>query len=380
MQAAKQETHIEQGTTPQVRLTQQVKAGGCASKLAPGTLAQVLGRLPKQRSNDLLVGFDTSDDAGVYRLHADQALVQTVDFFTPMVDDPFTYGRIAATNALSDVYAMGGEALTALCVLCYPQDGDKDVLEAILRGGLATMEEAGCLVVGGHSVRDAEMKFGYAVTGLVHPDRVLTNTNAQPGDALVFTKALGTGVITTALKQGKAETAWVDAATASMTHLNKAASSVITRPEFQVHAATDVTGFGLLGHGRELAFGSDVALEINAAAVPILEGAVQAVDRGCVPAGLLSNRDFAECVTEDNIGAAVSDAVRQILYDPQTAGGLLLSLPEAHADALVSALREAGFETTVARHNRRLHRLMLGLSLICAYALGMLMLTGQVTA
>jgi selenide, water dikinase len=326
-----------------VRLTQQVKAGGCASKLPPGTLADVLARLPRQSDPNLLVGFDTSDDAGVYRLSDDTALVQTVDFFTPMVDDPFTYGRIAATNALSDVYAMGGRALTALSTVCFPQDGDKSVLAEILRGGLSTMEEAGCIVVGGHSVRDPEMKFGYAVTGLVHPDRVLTNTGARAGDALLFTKALGTGVITTALKQGKAEPAWVEAAVASMTLLNKAAAEVITQAHFAVHAATDVTGFGLMGHAREMALGSGVRLRVNVSAVALLPGAREAVARGAVPAGLLANRAFAECVAQDEDGLAIAEEVRQLLYDPQTAGGLLLSVPQAQADALVAELRSAGY-------------------------------------
>src|SRR6202451_965686 len=191
-----------------VRLTQQVKAGGCASKLAPGSLAAVLSRLPKQSDPNLLVGFDTSDDAGIYRIAPDVALVQTVDFFTPLVDDPFVFGQIAATNALSDVYAMGGRPLTALSVVCFPQDGDLDVLEQIMRGGMATMREAGCVVVGGHSVRDAEIKFGYAITGLIDPDRVFTNTGAVAGDTLILTKPIGTGVITTALKRGTAKPNW----------------------------------------------------------------------------------------------------------------------------------------------------------------------------
>ncbi len=328
---------------PAVRLTQQVKAGGCASKLAPGTLSAVLGRLPRQTNADLLIGFETSDDAGVFRLNAEQALVQTVDFFTPMVDDPFTYGRIAATNALSDVYAMGGRATTALALVCFPQDGDTAVLEQILRGGLSVMEEAGCVVVGGHSVRDAEIKFGYAVTGLVHPERVLTNTGARAGDALVFTKALGTGVITTALKLGKAEPAWVEAAIASMTTSNRRAAEVATLPEVGVHAMTDVTGFGLMGHARELAFGSGVALRIDADAVRVLPGALEAIALGCVPAGLVANRDYAECVVEDAPGAAVATDRRTVLFDPQTAGGLLIAVAPERAEALVEALRTAGY-------------------------------------
>lgn len=329
-----------------VRLTQTVKAGGCASKLAPGTLSDVLSRLPKQQDPNLLVGFESADDAGIYRIGPEQALVQTVDFFTPMVDDPFTYGRVAATNALSDVYAMGGRPLTALTLVCFPQDGEKAILEQILRGGLSVMEDAGCVIVGGHSVRDVEMKFGYAVTGLIHPDRVLRNTTARAGDALVFTKALGTGVITTALKQGKAEQAWIDAAIASMTTLNRAAAEVITRDEFNVHAATDVTGFGFIGHARELAFGSNVRLEIDTSAMRPLPGALEAIRLACIPGGLVANREFAECVVEADPGAAIESDLRTLLFDPQTAGGLLISLSPEQASAVVNDLQAAGYPET----------------------------------
>ena len=338
---------INPGTsTGPVRLTQHVKAGGCASKLAPGTLSAVLSRLPRQRDKNLLVGFETADDAGVYRLGPDQALVQTVDFFTPMVDDPYTYGQIAATNALSDVYAMGGRAITALALVCFPQDGDVSILEQVMQGGLSVMQDAGCVVLGGHSVRDPEIKFGYAVTGLVHPDRVLKNTGAQPGDALIFTKAIGTGVITTALKQGKAERSWVDAAIASMTTLNKRAAEIATRPEFEVHAMTDVTGFGLMGHGRELAIGSGVRLVIDVSTLHLLQGAKEAIELGCIPGGLHANRDYAECIVEDAPGVEISESVRTALYDPQTAGGLLISVPPNHADSLMSELRGAGYVAT----------------------------------
>ena len=326
-----------------VRLTQTVKAGGCASKLAPGTLTDVLSRLPKQEDVNLLVGFESADDAGIYRLSAEQALVQTVDFFTPMVDDPFTYGRIAATNALSDVYAMGGRPLTALTLVCFPQDRDKEILEQILRGGLSVMEDAGCIVVGGHSVRDVEMKFGYAVTGLIHPDRVLRNTTARPGDALVFTKALGTGVITTALKQGRAKPSWVEGAIASMTTLNREAAEVITRAEFDVHAATDVTGFGLMGHAREFAFASNVQFHIDIAAIRALEGALDAIRLGCSPGGLVANRDFAECAVEVGRGAVIADDLLTLLFDPQTAGGLLVSVAHEQASKMVKELQAAGY-------------------------------------
>jgi len=331
------------------RLTQQVKAGGCASKLAPGSLKTVLERLPSQADPNLLVGFDTSDDAGVYRIGARTALVQTVDFFTPMVDDPYTYGQIAAANALSDVYAMGGTPLTALAVTCFPQDGDMGLLEQIMLGGLNKMSEAGCTVVGGHTVRDAEMKFGYAVTGLIDPTRVLTNTGALAGDLLVLTKPIGTGVITTALKQGKALPAWVDGATQSMTTLNRSAALIVSQQN-GIHAMTDVTGFGLMGHGRELAMGSGVTLEIEAEQVPRLEGALDAIALGAIPAGLLANRDYAECVVSDAPGCNIREEVRTLMYDPQTSGGLLISVAPQDAGSLLELLRGAGL--TAARIGR----------------------------
>jgi selenide, water dikinase len=324
-----------------IRLTQQVKAGGCASKLAPGSLAAVLSRLPKQSDPNLLVGFDTSDDAGIYRITPDLAVAQTVDFFTPLVDDPFTFGQIAATNALSDVYAMGGRPVTALSIVCFPQDGDLNILEQIMRGGMSKMSEAGCVVVGGHSVRDAEIKFGYAVTGLIHPDRVFTNTGAVAGDALILTKPIGTGAITTALKRGIAQPEWVDNAIRSMTTLNRLASEIATATS-GVHAMTDVTGFGLMGHSRELTLGSGMAIEILVNQVPRIEGALEAVHLGAIPAGLLANRDFAECISLDAAGSQIPDDVRMLLYDPQTAGGLLIAVSFESADALLDSLRSAG--------------------------------------
>ena len=324
-----------------VRLTQQVKAGGCASKLAPGSLAAVLSRLPKQTDSNLLVGFDTSDDAGIYRIAPDLAVVQTVDFFTPLVDDPFTFGQIAATNALSDVYAMGGRPVTALSIVCFPEDGDLDILEQIMRGGMTKMEEAQCVVVGGHSVRDTEIKFGYAVTGLIHPDRVYINAGAVAGDVLILTKPIGTGVITTALKRGLAQRSWVENAIRSMTTLNRAASAVVTSAT-GVHAMTDITGFGLMGHGRELALGSGVTIEIVVDQVPRIEGALDAVHLGAIPAGLLANRDYAECVSADAPGAQIPDDLRTLLYDPQTAGGLLISVAPENADTLLNSLQSTG--------------------------------------
>lgn len=301
----------------------------------------------------MLVGFDKADDAGVYRLTADTALVQTVDFFTPIVDDPYTFGQIAATNALSDVYAMGGRPLSALAMVCFPAAGDLEVLERILAGGLSKMIEASCTVVGGHSIRDDEIKFGYAVTGLIHPERVLTNSGAQPGDKLVLTTAIGTGVISTAIKKQKAEQAWIAAAVRSMTTLNKASAEVITtfdsaspitRPSDHpitrsIHAMTDVTGFGLIGHAREMASGSNVSLRIRVSRVPLIEGALECVRAGYVPGGLNANRDFAECCVEYEEG--IPDDLKTILYDPQTAGGLLISVAAEQAECLIQALRRA---------------------------------------
>src|SRR5579863_7345358 len=268
------------------RLTESVKAAGGASKLSPAALDKVLGKFARQHDPNVLVGFDHADDAGVYLLSPDQALVQTVDFFTPIVDDPYTFGQIAATNALSDVYAMGGKPLTALALVCFPDKADLEILERILAGGLSKMIEAGCTVIGGHSIRDEETKFGYSVTGLIEPKKVLTNAGARPGDSLIFTKALGTGVISTAIKKGKAEPAWVDAAIQSMTTLNKQAAETIQQGGFRVHSMTDVTGFGLIGHAREMALASDVSFRLQVGSLPALPGALECVRAGYIPGGL----------------------------------------------------------------------------------------------
>ena len=301
----------------------------------------MLGKLARQQDANVLVGFDLADDAGVYQIAPDTALVQTVDFFTPIVDDPYTFGQIAAVNALSDVYAMGGRPLSSLALVCFPDKGDLAVLERILAGGLSKMIEAGCTVIGGHSIRDEEIKFGYSVTGTIHPQRVLANRGAQLGDALLFTKALGTGVISTAIKRGKAEPAWIEAAVRSMTTLNKAAADVITDGQrFAVHALTDVTGFGLIGHAREMALASKVSLRLRASAVPMLTGALECVHAGYIPGGLKANREFAECMVGYDDG--IPDDVRTMLFDPQTAGGLLIAVAPQDAADLQRALAAAG--------------------------------------
>ena len=291
----------------------------------------------------MLVGFDKADDAGVYLVAPDLALVQTVDFFTPVVDDPYTYGQIAATNALSDVYAMGGTPMSALAMVCFPENGDLAILERILAGGLSKMVEAGCTVIGGHSIRDAEIKFGYAVTGSIHPKKILTNSGAKAGDVLLFTKSIGTGVISTAIKKQKAEPAWIDAATRSMTTLNKAAAEVIRTGAFAIHAMTDVTGFGLIGHLREMCLGSNVSARIHAKEIPLLPGAVECVRAGFIPGGLNANRDFAECVVGYEKG--IDEILKTLLFDPQTAGGLLISVAPDSADSLQSSLQNAGVPT-----------------------------------
>ncbi len=293
----------------------------------------MLARIPRVVNENVLVGFDTADDAGVYRLTPECALVQTVDFFTPIVDDPCTFGAIAAANSLSDVYAMGGRPVTALSILAYPGKGDLDDLSAILRGGAEKMREAECVVLGGHSVNDDEIKFGYSVTGTIHPDRVKANSGARVGDTLLFTKRIGTGVIGTALKRGIADPVHVAAATESMLMLNRAACEAML--EFDVHGCTDVTGFGLIGHAREMALASDVTIEVEASLVRFLPGAIEYARAGAIPGGLKNNREFASCVVEG------SSAFDDLLYDPQTSGGLLISLPGADASALERAYPEA---------------------------------------
>jgi len=343
-----------------------------------------LRRLPRQTDANVLVGFDTNDDAGVYQLTSELALVQTVDFFTPIVDDPYQFGQIAAANSLSDVYAMGGKPISALSIAAFPPQGDTDMMERILRGGLDMMMEAGCSIVGGHSIRDDDLKFGYAVTGTVHPQRVWRNVGAQPGDMLLLTKPIGTGVIATALKQGKAENAWVTAATAAMLQLNRAAAEALIEVESDflrgspeawrrrqphdervrvsialvadapatssaahsvIHAVTDVTGFGLLGHAREMALGRNVGtpparesvtLEIDHQAIAYLPGAPEAARAGFLAGGLKNNREFVESCVE--FAPSVPEEFRALLFDPQTSGGLLVAIAPQAADAAIAAM------------------------------------------
>ncbi len=297
----------------------------------------MLQQIPRYPDANVLVGFDTADDAGVYRLTEELALVQTVDFFTPIVDDPYTFGAIAATNAVSDIYAMGGRPICCVSIVAYPAKADLDALAAIMRGGAEKMRAAGCAVLGGHSVNDDEPKFGYAVSGLIHPDRIKTNTGARPGDTLVFTKRIGTGVISTALKRGTAHPEHVAAAIESMTTLNRAACEAML--DFDVHACTDVTGFGLIGHLREMALGSGTTLAIQVDAIRFLPGAIEYSREGAVPGGQKNNYEFASCVVEKT--RQIAPEIETLLYDPQTAGGLVMSLPETDAGALIDRVPSA---------------------------------------
>ena len=299
----------------------------------------VLAKLPRQSDPNVLVGFDTGDDAGVYLVTPEVALVQTVDFFTPIVDDPWTFGQIAATNSLSDVYAMGGRPVSALSIVGFPNTGrDLDMLEQILQGGLAKMQEAGCTVIGGHSIGDEEIKFGYAVTGVMDPKRVLANRGAKPGDRLVLTKRVGTGIISTALKKRKASEESVNASIESMRTLNRAGSEVAH--QFDVHAATDITGFGLLGHLRAMALASGVSMVIEHGEVEFLPGAVDYSRQGYLPGGLKNNVSFMTGCVE--FEPKVPQEIRNLLFDPQTSGGLLLVVSEKDAAALVKELSKHG--------------------------------------
>ena len=328
------------------------KAAGCAAKLNPATLEAVLRKLPQQTDPNVLVGFDTNDDAGIYRLSETLALVQTVDFFTPIVDDPFLFGQIAAANSLSDVYAMGGRPISSLSIVGFPEKGDPQILEHIIRGGLAKMEEARCSVIGGHSIRNEDMLFGYAVTGTINPHRVWRNVGARPGDALLFTKPLGTGVITTALKKDRASAESLNAVVTAMGTLNAAAAAALQEVEDHaaaappVHAVTDVTGFSLLGHAREMALGDPahgiepVSFEIDHASFGYFPGALAAAREGHLSGGLKNNRAFVgECAA---FAPNVSTEYQDLLFDPQTSGGFLVAIAEGYADSALAALEHHG--------------------------------------
>jgi selenide,water dikinase len=320
------------------------------AKLAPGDLAQVLSRLPHQHNENVIVGFDTADDAGVFRLSDDFALVQTVDFFTPVSDDPYVYGQVAAVNSLNDVYAMGGKPLSALSMVCFPQKGDFEILGKILEGGQAAMNAESVVVIGGHSVDDAEMKFGYAVTGIVHPEKVVTNAGSQPGDVLILTKPIGTGAINTAIKRAKASVEAIDAVTKAMTTSAAEASKAMV--DLQASACTDITGFGLLGHAFEMAKASKVTLAVESGTVPLLPDVLELIEAGMLTRGDKNNRVYVGETVQfaDNVSGTMQSA----LFDPQTAGGLLISLKKERAAEFVSRIPAARVIGSVREFRRHL--------------------------
>jgi selenide, water dikinase len=325
------------------------------AKLSPRDLAQVLGELPAQPANEnVLVGYDLASDAGVFRLRDDVALVQTVDFFTPISDDPQIYGRIAAVNALNDVYAMGGTPLTALSIVCYPQKEDFGILGEILSGGQAAMNEEGVVILGGHSVDDAEIKIGYAVTGIIDPKRIITNAQAEPGDALILTKPIGTGAISTAIKRGIASASTVEAAMRAMT--TSAALASREMQEAGAHACTDITGFGLLGHAYEMARASNVSLVIESAHVPLLPDVLDLISQGMLTRGDKNNRLYVGDTIE--IKEHVSAEMQSALFDPQTAGGLLISINRSKADELIRRIDGAVIIGEVEAKSRFLIRVI----------------------
>lgn len=307
--------------------------------MGPEDLDRVLRELPIPKDPKVLVGLDTSDDAGVYQLSEEIALVQTVDFFTPIVDDPFTFGQVAVANALSDVYAMGGTPLTGMNLVAFPiKTLPSSVLKEILLGGLSKMKEAGVALVGGHTIEDPEIKYGLAVTGIVHPDKILTNAKARVGDKLILTKPLGTGIISTALKAGMASQEAVRKIVESMVTLNRTASEWMKK--FAAHACTDITGFSFIGHVLEMATASRVGMVIQSKDVPVFSEAVEYARMGLIPGGAHSNRDFFSCKVE--IHSDVPSLLADIFYDPQTSGGLLISVPSSQAEKLVATLKKEG--------------------------------------
>jgi selenide,water dikinase len=319
-----------------VKLTKLAQCAGCGAKVGAGVLSQVLKGIRVRQDPNLLVGFDRSDDASVYRISDDLALVQTVDFFPPIVDDPYLFGQIAAANALSDIYAMGGEPRLALNILCVPESMSTDTVHQILRGGYDKVYEAGALISGGHSILDDEPKYGLAVTGFVHPDHILTNSGAQSGDVLLLTKPLGIGVLTTAAKAGMLSSAGQELAWRLMTTLNRGARDAMIH--YEVHACTDITGFGLLGHACEMAQGSRVCLTLSVDHIDLIPEALELARAGLLPAGMYRNRSFAE----GNVDPGGVDLARQdLLYDPQTSGGLLIAVAPEDADALLTELKHS---------------------------------------
>ena len=332
----------------EVKMTKLAKCAGCGAKVGAGTLARMLDGFRTHYDPRLIVGYDKSDDASVYCLDENTALVQTTDFFPPIVDDPYLYGQIAATNAISDIYAMGGEPKLALNIMCVSDQMDPHAVQEVLRGGYDKAYEAGLIITGGHTINGAEPIYGLAVSGFVHPKKVLTNSGAQPGDVLILTKPLGIGILTTAAKADMVEPGVMDRIYAQMATLNKAARDIMVK--YSVHSCTDVTGFSLMGHGYEMAQGSGVTLHIQSAGVPYHPEAYELAEMGFIPAGAYRNREFAEAGVKNVAG--ISRALQDIFFDPQTSGGLLFSIPKEDAErclaemqAVIPAARIIGYVT-----------------------------------
>lgn len=326
-----------------VKLTQYAKTSGWAAKFGPDVLAQVLRKLPKEdiRDENLLVGIETSDDAAVYKINDDVALIQTLDFFTPIVDDPYNYGRIAAANSLSDVYAMGGDPLIALNIVCFPACLDPSILSEVLKGGAEKVSEANCLLVGGHTVQDDEPKFGLSVTGTVHPDKVWANSNCKEKDVLIITKPIGTGILNTAFKGGIIDDNLEKNIIKYMSLLNKYAKDIAVK--YPINSCTDITGFGLAGHLLEMAEGSNKTIKLHFDEIPIIDGTIEMFNLGLIPEGAYQNKSFIG----DKIRVLNDNKNADIIFDPQTSGGLLFSLPENFANELVTELNKNNIESAI---------------------------------
>lgn len=319
----------------EVKLTKLASCAGCGAKAGAGTLVKMLEGFKTHQDPRLIVGYDKSDDASVYVLDEEQALISTTDFFPPIVDDPYLFGQIAATNALSDVYAMGGEPRLALNVLCIPEKLDKDIVHQILKGGYDKVYEAGAIITGGHTIHGTELIYGLAVSGFVHPDKVLVNSNARPGDVLILTKKLGVGILTTAKKAELAADAVMELVYEQMRTLNKTARDIMVK--YPVNSCTDVTGFSLLGHSYEMSQGSHCTIHIEACRVPYFEEAYEFAEMGFIPAGAYRNREYVG--GQVSVVGDISLALTDIFFDPQTSGGLLIAVPERYAQELLTELK-----------------------------------------
>lgn len=327
----------------EVRLSKMTKTAGCAAKIGPGMLSGILEGLPKSTDKNLIVGIETSDDGAVYKVNDELAIIQTLDFFPPMVDDPYIFGQVAAANALSDIYAMGGEPKTALNIVAFPNCLNPEILGRILAGGASKVMEAGASLAGGHSIHDDEPKYGLSVTGFVHPDKIFKNCGAVEGDVLILTKPLGTGIVNTAIKADLASDNAAAEVIKVMTSLNKKAKQVIEK--YEIHSCTDITGFGLAGHSIEMAEGSGVTIEISAGRLPIQQEALEYAQMGLIPEGAYRNRMYSEGKIDTG---KVEEYICDIFYDPQTSGGLLISTTKEDADMIMKEFKETGLETSFA--------------------------------